>query len=294
VIDFLQYSFNGLLTGMLYAMIALAFIVIYRAARIFNFAQGEIVMVGGFFIWWLILGTGLPVWLGLPLALVGAAVMGVLVERIFFRPIIGQPLFSLVMVTIGLLILLRGIVLVIWGPQPRPFPTILPRPPLELGPFLFNQGLFWGGIFGIVAVAGLNWFFSNTKWGLQLTAVAENHQVAQSLGISVKRAIAIAWAISAVLSAIAAVSFLNAKSMNFLAADIGLRAVPVALLAGVESIGGVALAGAIIGLAEAWAGAYLDERMGGGVSAVLPFILMLLIVLFKPTGLFGWKTIERV
>jgi branched-chain amino acid transport system permease protein len=308
-IDVIQYVLDGALRGMLLALIALAFIVIYRAGRILNFAQGEVVAVGGFFVWTFVsvpllhgplhaLAQALPSWLFVVIALILAAiavsVFGILIERVIFRPLIGQPVFSIVMATIGLMILLQGIMLVVWGAEDRPFPLIFPRGAVRLGPFIFTRSIFWGGIISIGVFALISWLFERTRWGLKLTAVAEDHQVAQSMGISVKKSIAIAWVIGSLLSAWAAIVFLNGQTLTFAAASIGLQALPVALLAGLESIWGAPLGGVIVGVGASLSAAYLDEYTGGAASEAFPYLLMLLILLVRPQGLFGWKIIERV
>jgi branched-chain amino acid transport system permease protein len=294
VIDFFEYLINGLLVGLLYALIAMGFIVIYRASKVFNFAQGELVVVGGFLVWWFTIDLGLPLWASLPLSFAAAAVFGIIIERVFFSRLVGESVFAMVMVTIGLLILLRGVVLVAWGPNVRPFPIVFAQPPVMLGDILVPRGLLFGGIFTVVAALGLSWFFNRTRPGLRMTAVAEDHQIALSMGISVKQSIAIAWALGAVLSTAGAIIFLSGKSLNFLVSEIGFAAVPVAILAGLESIAGLLLAGLIVGAVQGLAMGYLDPWVGAAVGSVLPFVIMLLILFVRPTGLFGWKTIERV
>lgn len=293
--DFIQYTINGALIGLLYALIALAFNVIYRAGRILNFAQGEIVILGGFFVWWFVSAINLQLWLGVILGFLASILIGLLVERGIFRPMIGQPIFSLVMVTIGLMILLRGFMLIIWGPYQRPFPEVFSMHPFEMGPFIFNKAIFFGGFISLLVFGLISILFERTKWGLKLSVVAEDHLVAQSLGISVKASIAIAWAIGGIISTFAAIIFLNASSLGFLASEIGLHALPVALLAGLESIWGLPLAGIVVGVGQALAQAYVDPYFGGGaVSEVFPYVLMIFILLIYPQGLFGWKIIERV
>lgn len=294
LIDFINYAINGALLGLLYALIAMGFVVIYRASKVFNFAQGELVVLGGFLVWWMVISAGLPLHVGIPLAFVLAAVVGLLIERIFFARLVGESVFSMVMVTVGLLILLRGVVLLAFGPQVRPFPIVFPLQPLIVDDLLIPTNLLWGGIVTVVAAIGLSWFFNRTRRGLTMTAVAEDHQVALSMGISVKRSIAFAWVLGSLLSTLGAVIFLSGKSLNFLASDIGFAALPVALLAGLESIGGLLLAGIIVGVIQGLTTAYLDPLVGGAVGSVLPFVIMLLILLLRPTGLFGWRTIERV
>jgi branched-chain amino acid transport system permease protein len=231
---------------------------------------------------------------GIPLAFVLAGVVGLLIERIFFARLVGESVFAMVMVTIGLLVLLRGVVLVAFGPQVRPFPIVFPLQPLVIGELMIPTNLLWGGVLTVLAAIGLSWFFNRTRIGLTMTAVAEDHQVALSMGISVKRSIAVAWVLGCVLSTLGALVYLSGKSLNFLASDIGFAALPVALLAGLESIGGLLLAGVIVGVIQGLATAYLDPLVGGAVGSVLPFVIMLLILLVRPTGLFGWRTIERV
>lgn len=291
---FLQYTADGSLKGMLYGIIALSFIVIYRAGRIINMAQGEIVTIGGFLIWTSFSYFGLPPWLALILSFALGALLGLLLERGVFRPMIGQSLFSILMVTIGLMILLQGFIELIWGGGERPFPFVFSEEPVILGPFIFNRSLFWGAAISFFLVITLAWFFDKTRWGLRLSAVAEDHQISQSMGISVKQAIALAWVIGCLLSFFAAIVFLNGSSVSFTVSIIGIRVLPVVLLAGLESIWGAPLAGIIVGLGETWAGAYLNPVTDGIMSEAFPYIIMLLILLIRPHGLFGWKTIERV
>ncbi|QXR35329.1 branched-chain amino acid ABC transporter permease [Alcaligenes aquatilis] len=294
MIDALNYLINGVLTGLLYALIAMGFVVIYRASKVFNFAQGELVVFGGYMVWWSIFQMGLPLWIGLPVAFISSAIFGLLIERIFFARLVGESVFSMVMVTIGLLILIRGVVLVLFGPQVRAFPVIFPLQPLIFGDLVISRSLLYGGIMTVVIGLGLSWFFNRTRAGLTMTAVAEDHQVAMSMGVSVQRSIAFAWTLGAVLSTLGAIVHLSGRSINMMSSDIGLAALPVALLAGLESIGGLLLAGILVGVIQSLASAYLDPIVGGSLGSVFPFIIMLLVLLIRPTGMFGWKTIERV
>jgi branched-chain amino acid transport system permease protein len=293
-IDLAQYTIEGALTGMLYAIIALAFIVVYRAGRILNFAQGEVIIFMAYVIWTFFALANLPFPLVILLSFVAALVLGLIIERIVFRPLIGQPIWAIIMVTIGLMILLQGVTQVTWGGQERPFPNIFPEAPVKLGQLIFTSSIFWGGVASLFIVLALSFVFERTRWGLKLTAVAEEHQVAQSMGISVKKSIAIAWMIGCALSSFAAVVFLNGKVLTFAAAAIGLHALPVVLLAGLESIGGALLAGIIVGVGESWSRAYLDPYTEGAMSQAFPYVLMLIVLLIRPQGLFGWKIIERV
>lgn len=290
----LTYVINGALMGLLYALIALSFVIIYRSARVFNFAQGEIIVVAAFLIWTFFFHYEFEWWLALPLAVGCSVLLGLIIERLILRRLIGEEIFSFVMVTIGLLILLRGIVLVVWGPDMRFFPAVLPLTAIRIGPIVIDPALLYGGIITILLAGFASWFYNRTQLGLEMSAVAEDHQTAMSLGISVRKSIAISWALSGVFSAIAAIVFLNGKGLTFSASDIGFAALPVVLLAGLESIGGVIVAGLIIGVTANLAAYFLDPIFDGGVAQVLPFIIMIAILLIRPTGMFGWKTIDRI
>ena len=294
MINFLTYTVNGLLAGLLYALVAMGFVVIYRSSKVFNFAQGEIVVVGAFLMWTFASSMGLPVWLSFVLAFTISGILGLLIERIILRPLVGEDLFAMVMVTIGLLIFIRGLVLVVWGAEVRFFPIVFPFAAVRIGELVLDRALVYGGGLTIIIATATSWFFNHTRIGLEMTAVAEDHQIALSMGIRVKKSIAAAWAFSGILSTLAGIIFLNGKGMTFLASDIGFAALPVALLAGLESIGGLILSGIIVGISIGVAGYFLDPIFQGGVTTVFPFIIMIIILLFRPAGLFGWKTIERV
>lgn len=294
MMDFLNYAINGLLLGQLYALLSLGFVVIYRASKVFNFAQGELMLLGAYTIWTLTLSMGLPIWAALPLAFMMAALYGWLIERLFFERLIGESVFSMVMVTIGLVILLRGVVLVIWGASDRSFPAILPMTPVILGDLILPSSLLIGAVITLLFTLGLSYFFNRTRLGLTLTAVAEEPTIALSLGISVKKAVIFAWMLGTAIATVGAIIFLSGRSLTVQTADVALAALPVALLAGLESITGLMLAGAVVGIVQSLVAAYVDPLIGGSASSIVPFVFMLLILLIRPTGLFGWRHIERV
>ena len=292
--NFLQAVAGGVLTGLLYGLVALSFVVIYRAARIINLAQGEVLVVGAFTIWTMTVAAGLPTLLGSGLALLLAALIGLAVERLVFRPLIGRPMTVIVLASVALIVVLRGATQIVFGPQSRPFPQVLPAGAFELGPLHLNIALTIGAVLTLLLTEALHRFFRNTLAGLRLSAVAEDHLTALSMGISVRRSSAIAWALGAALSALAAVIYLSGAPLDVSVASIGLRALPVALLGGLESIRGATLAGVLVGIGESLAAAYLDRYTSGTMSQVFPFLVMILIMLVRPQGLFGWKVIERV
>jgi branched-chain amino acid transport system permease protein len=294
MISLLSHIINGALIGLLFALVAMGFVIIYRSARVFNFAQGEIVILGAFLFWTSSQYWGLPIWLSLTLAFCASVVLGLIVERVILRPLVGEELFALVMVTIGLLVFIRGLVLVTWGAEVHFIPPVFSMKGVKVGPLMIDRGLVYGGAFTIFMSILFSWFFNHTRLGLEMTAVAEDHQIALSLGLNVKRSIAMAWAISGALCTLSAIVFVSGKGMTFMAADIGLAALPVALLAGLESIGGLVLAGLLIGVSMGLAEHFLDSVLQGGVGAVFPFFVMIIVLLIRPTGLFGWRTIERI
>lgn len=294
MMDFVNYLLNGVLQGQLYALLALGFIVIYRASKVFNFAQGELMMLGAYAVWTLTLGAGLPPWAGIPLAFACAIIFGWVVERLFFERLVGESVFSMVMVTIGLVILIRGLVLMVWGAADRPFPVLLPAAPIIVGELILPTSLVIGALLTLILTVGLSYFFNRTRFGLTLTAVAEEPTIALSLGISVRRAVTLAWMMGTAIATVGAIVFLSGRSLTVQTADVALAALPVALLAGLESIGGLILAGAIVGVVQALVAAYIDPRIGGSASSIVPFVFMLVILLVRPTGLFGWRHIERV
>lgn len=292
--NFLQAVAGGVLTGLLYGLVALSFVVIYRAARIINLAQGEVLVVGAFTIWTMTVAAGLPTPLGSGLALLVAALIGLAVERLVFRPLIGRPMTVIVLASVALIVVLRGATQIVFGPQSRPFPQVLPAGAFDLGPLHLNIALTIGAVLTLLLTEALHRFFRNTLAGLRLSAVAEDHLTALSMGISVRRSSAIAWALGAALSALAAMIYLSGAPLDVSVASIGLRALPVALLGGLESIRGATLAGVLVGIGESLAAAYLDRYTSGTMSQVFPFLVMILIMLVRPQGLFGWKVIERV
>ena len=294
MMDFLNYFANGVLLGQLYALLSLGFVVIYRASKVFNFAQGELMLLGAYSLWTLVLGLELPLYVALPLAFVMAALYGWLIERLFFERLIGESVFSMVMVTIGLVILIRGVVLVVWEAGDRSFPAILPTTPIIVGDLILPTSLVIGAVITVIFTLGLSYFFNRTRVGLTLTAVAEEPTIALSLGISVHKAVVFAWMMGTAIATIGAIIFLSGRSLTVQTADVAFAALPVALLAGLESITGLMLAGAVVGVVQSLVAAYVDPLIGGSASSIVPFVFMLLILLVRPTGLFGWRHIERV
>ncbi|MGB1249453.1 MAG: branched-chain amino acid ABC transporter permease [Candidatus Promineifilaceae bacterium] len=290
---FLQLTLTGLTNGSIFALVALGFVLIYKASDVINFAQGDFLLVGAYITYGLIVQMGLPWGVGVLLTMVAAVGLGVIVERLVLRPMIGEPIISVIMVTIGLSSLLRAIVNAIWGTTGRAFPSFLPQTPINIGGAIISADRFIA--MGIVAVLLLGFmvFFRYSKEGIAMRATADDQQAALSMGISVKRIFAIAWSIAAIVAAVAGVIVANIVELNGAAiAGIGLRVFPVVILGGLDSIQGAIIGGVIIGLLEAYTAGYTPSALG--LSSVMPFIVLILILMVKPYGLFGEVRIERV
>ncbi|RBI70127.1 branched-chain amino acid ABC transporter permease [Roseovarius sp. TE539] len=299
MIELVQILIEGALVGLVYGLVAISFVVIYRASKIINLAQGEVLVFGAFLLWTFTegaagMGYPLPLPVAIALTLAACVAFGWTIERSVFRPLIGQSGFTIFMAGVALLILLRGLAQLIWGAQSRSAPAILPEGALELGPFLVNTRLLIGAVFTIVLTQALHVFFTRSRLGLRLAAVAEDHTTAHSLGVSVRQAIAVAWIMGTVVATAAAVVLLSGSILSLEVAVIGFKALPVALLGGLESIRGAPLAGLIIGIFEALASAYLDPLTNGAASGLLPYVVMVAVLLIRPYGLFGWRKIERL
>lgn len=297
--NLVQTLIEGTLVGLVYGLVAISFVVIYRASRIVNLAQGEVLVFGALFLWTFTLGLkavgwNLPLVVGIGLTVAACIAFGLILERFIFRPLISQPAFAIFMASVALLIFLRGLAQLIWTAETRTFPAILPEGAFYLGPFLISVPLMIGAVFTLALTFGLHAFFTRTRHGLRLAAVAEDHHTALSLGVSVRAAIATAWILGTLVATSAAIVLLSGRVVSLEVAHIGMKALPVALLGGLESIRGAPLAGILIGVGEALAMAYLDPMTNGAASGLLPFAVMIAVLMLRPQGLFGWKKIERL
>lgn len=287
---FVQLTLTGLTTGAIYALVALGFVLIYKSSDVINFAQGEFLLVGAYLAYGLIAEVGLPWTIGVLLTLLAAVLLGVVIERFILRPLIGEPIISVIMVTIGLASVMRAVVFAIWGTAPQSFPAFIPTQDVAiLGAVVPSDRLVAIGVAAVLLVA-FTLFFRRSSDGIAMRAVADDQQAALSMGISVKRIFALAWSIAGVTAAIAGILVANIVGVSSAVAGIGLRVFPVVILGGLDSIPGAIVGGIIIGLLEAYTAGYI----GAGLSQVIPFIVLVLILMVRPYGLFGEERIERV
>jgi branched-chain amino acid transport system permease protein len=292
---FLQLVINGLVIGSIYALVALGFVVIYKSTSILNFAQGEFLMLGAYMCLAIVVTYKVPFLAGFALTLVFAALLGVLMERVILRPMIGEPVISVIMLTLGLSSVLKAVVQGIWGTDIRPFPQVFPAAPVMVGPLPVSQGYLYSMASVALLLLLFSLFFKYSRAGIAMRATAFSQQVSLSMGISVKRIFALAWSIAAVVSAVGGVLLGSIRgSVDGALAFFGLKVIPVVILGGLDSVLGAIVGGLIMGVLENLSGGYLDPIFGGGVKEVAPFLFLVVILTIRPYGLFGKVKIERV
>jgi branched-chain amino acid transport system permease protein len=292
---FLQLLINGLVIGSIYALVALGFVIIYKSSSILNFAQGELLMLGAYVCLAIFTTYRVPFVAAFALTLGFSVVLGVLMERVLLRPMIGEPVISVIMVTLGLSSILKAIVQGIWGTDIRPYPEIFPTRPVQIGPLPVSQGYLYSVLSVAVLLLVFSVFFKFSRAGIAMRATAFSQQVSLSMGISVKRIFALAWSIATVVSAVGGVLLGGIRGgVDGALALFGLKVIPVVILGGLDSVLGAIVGGVVMGVLENLAGGYLDPVLGGGVKEVAPFIALVAILTLKPYGLFGKVKIERV
>jgi branched-chain amino acid transport system permease protein len=292
---FLQLVVTGFAQGMVYALIAIGFVIILKCSEVFNIAQGHFVLIGGYLGYTFLLTFGLPIWAALAMAIATAIIMGLLIERLILRPLLGEPVLAVIMATIALATILGGLATLIWGAEYKAYHGLLPTITLKISTISIPSESLIGLIVSMICVALLMLLFRYTKIGLAMRATAEDLQVVQSVGIRATTVYAVSWIIACVVGVIGGILLGGVSGANMDLANIGLKAFAVVLLGGVNSVGGAIVAGIILGMLENVAAGYLDPLLpGGGLAQVFPFIVMIIVLIFRPYGLFGLARIERV
>ena len=291
---FLQLVIQGLAVGSVYALVALGFVLIYKASSVINFAQGELLMVGAYVCLAMLTTFHLPFWAAFTLTMLFSVTLALLIERLVLRPMIGEPAISIIMITIGLSLVLKSSIAAIWGVEISAFPSIFPETPIRVGEIIVSQVYVYTFLASMVFLVLFALFFKYSRMGIAMRATANSNQVALSMGISVKKVFAISWCVAAVVSAVGGILIGNINGVNITLSSVGLKVFPAVILGGLDSIPGAVLGGLIIGILENLSGGYLDQFVGGGVKEVAPFVVLVIILMIKPYGLFGTEEIERV
>lgn len=290
-----QLLVNGVIVGALYGVVAMCFVLIYKSTQVVNFAQGEFLLVGAWACWWLLTTFQLPFIVGFLLTLAFMAVFGVIIQVVVLRPLIGEPIISVIMVTIGMSLFTQSALNWMFGASAQPFPEVFDQNIVEVFGLRVETAYVMSFVISIVIMAAFAWFFKFSRYGLAMRATAFDQQVAQSLGISVKNVFAMAWAISAVVSGVAGITIGMVNSVSSALSFIGIKVFPAVIVGGLDSIIGAIVGGLIIGILENTAefvdGQYLHI---GNMFTIAPFYVLIIILMIRPYGLFGTKDIERV
>jgi branched-chain amino acid transport system permease protein len=289
---FLQLFFQGLSVGFLYALAALGFVMIFKSSSVLNFAHGELLAIGAFIFLALSVKWNLPIPLSFLLTLVGSFAMGFVIERLFLRPLIGEALIEVIMLTVGLAAMFKGLLLVIFGGNLFNYPDFLPKNlTIQMGNINIPPVYVASFIIGIIFLSIFGFFFKYSSQGIYMRSVADNQPAALSLGVHVRRVFAMSWAIAALVCAISGIilGIMNGINVHDISV-MGLKVFPVVILGGLESIGGAIIGGLIIGMLETFTGGYVSTSL----KEVIPYIVLVFILLVKPYGLFGLVEIERV
>jgi branched-chain amino acid transport system permease protein len=285
---------NGILIGLMYSLIALGFVLVYKATDAINFAQGEFVMIAGFVVAVAITAYGAPLWLAVLVGLAGMVGFGFGLERVMLRKLIGRPVIAVVMATIGLAAILRGFGPMVWGAGTKSLALPIPEEPIILGPLFIPPIQLLGAAVSLLFLAAFSWFFLRSRRGIAMRAVADNQQVAMAMGIDVERYFGLAWAMTGIVSALGGIVWGNLLGVDVQLSLVGLKVFPVVILGGLDSIPGAIVGGLIVGVVENLAAGYIDPYVGGGTKDFAPYVLMIVALMVRPYGMFGKRIIERI
>lgn len=290
---FAELAINGALSGLMYSLVAMGIVIIYKSSSVPNLAQGAMTMLGAYVVLAIANGLGVSMWIAIPLAMGTMFFVGMGIERVALRRLAGRPIIMILMMTLGLEIFLRAGSMTIWGGTTRPMNLGISDAPLFLGPLLINRAYAFGAVVTI-AMFGFFVLFFRSRMGVVLRAISDDYTAAWSVGISVERGVALSWAMSAVVATIAGVLWSSVQGVDQSLAQLLLKGVTVAVLGGLDSIGGALLAGVLLGVVEGIASSVLDPLLGGASRDLVDAAMLILTILIRPHGLFGRHDIERV
>jgi branched-chain amino acid transport system permease protein len=284
---------NGALVGLMYSLVAMGIVLIYKSSSVPNLAQGSLTMLGAYVVLAFANNAGAPIWLAIALAIVTMFGVGITIERVALRRLAGRPIVMILMMTLGLEILLRAGSMTIWGGTGRPMPLGISDDPLFVGPMLINRAYAVSAAVAVV-MFGLFMLFFRTRMGVVLRAISDDYTAAWSVGISVERGVALSWAMSAVVATVAGVLWASVQGVDQSLAQLLLKGVTVAVLGGLDSLGGALLAGILLGVVEGVAASFLDPLLGAASRDLVDAAMLILTILLRPHGLYGRHDIERI
>ena len=290
---FLDLFVNGLMIGSMYALVALGFVLIYKATSVVNFAQGELVMFGGYIAAAMLSQYDMPLAVTVPVLLVSMVLLGFAVERGVLRPLVGRNVISVVMVTIGLAQVFQGTAAMVWGAQTKNIALPIRLEPYVLGEVFISPINVVAAVVSGAFLVGFAWFFRKSRMGIAMRAVANDQQSAMAVGINVRFVFALSWAIAGLAAGVGGVIWGNMLGVDTQLALVGLKVFPAVILGGLDSVPGAVLGGLLIGAVESVAAGYVDPYVGGGTKDFIPYVLMIVALMIRPYGFFGREIIER-
>ncbi len=298
---FMQLFVTGIMLGSIYALVALGWVLIYKCSGVLNLAMGELTLIGGYACLSLYsrLVLNMPVPYAFLVGLAGTMVvglaMGLMTERLFLRKMIGEPILAVIMVTVGLSFFFKGMIFIVWDTDTQIFlPRVFSVESMDLFGIAVGRVYFWSFIAAMILMVVFICFFKYTRWGLSMQACADDEMAALSLGVSAKFVYAMAWAIAFMAAGVGGTLLGNINGLNYMVSSYGLLVLPVVVFGGLNSIPGAIVGGLTIGVLQNLADGYLKEFFPGGIKEIAPFVFMVIFLLFKPFGLWGWERIERV
>ena len=292
--ELLQYIITGLAVGMVYALIALGFALIWKSSSVANLALGQIVLISSWFTYAMLVQAQFPLWLAFPLVILFALGLGWTIERFALRPLIAQPILALITVTLGIGYFIEGVVTFIWPWSVDALPRLFPRQVVHIGPAVISQEYLWVVGICLVVFVLLTLFFRYHRMGIAMRATADDQRAVQACGIPVTAVFSRSWMFACVVAAIGGILIASIGGITHGLVETGLKAFSVVILGGLDSFLGAIIAGPIIGLCESLGGGYLTPLLWPGIKDIIPFIIIIIVMIIKPYGLFGEERIERI
>lgn len=292
--ELLQYVISGIAVGMVYALIALGFALIWKSSSVANLALGQIVLISSWFTYAMLAQVQFPIWLAFPLVILFALGLGWTIERFALRPLIAQPILALITVTLGIGYFIEGVVTFIWPWSVDALPRLFPREVVHIGPAVISQEYIWVVGICLIVFALLTLFFRYHRMGIAMRATADDQRAVQACGIPVTAVFSRSWMFACVVAAIGGILISSIGGITHGLVQTGLKAFSVVILGGLDSFLGAIIAGPIIGLCESLGGGYLTPFLWAGVKDIIPFVIIIIVMIIKPYGLFGEVRIERI